>query len=161
MTFRRSLIYRTIMSLFCGIYWGIIIGLFAYLFSKDNLKFVPCFIVTGLIIFISEFLLLRQNRLILSEQGVEYHDFCYQIRSSWENVSGIAVNRKSLLDRDCLFLKESGIRYSKIWALQIAFFSFTNPDIGRSIPLGRFVFGDWRKTKLGTEIRRCAPFLFD
>ncbi len=161
MTFRSSLFFRIIISLLASIPWGFFLGLGAYLFSRFTLEFIPCFLVAGLIIFITEFLLLRQNRIIISEQGVEYHHLYYQIRSSWENVSGIAVNRKFPVDRDCLFLKESGIKYSKIWALQVAFFSFTNPAIDRSIPLGRFVFGDWRKTKLGTEIRRCAPFLFD
>lgn len=96
---------------------------------------------------------------MVSANGIDFYGELYQIKSTWENISHVGIERTRPPYREGLFLKESGLSFSRIWSFHIAFLRLVAPDVARTIPLGLFVYGNWRETDLGREILKYAPQL--
>lgn len=99
-------------------------------------------------------------RLVLSDEGIEYHDFGYSIIAKWQDVGSISfawIEVSGVFPffhgADKLRLKRSTLRANKIFRLFVKIAGFQ-----WSIPIGWFAL-DWRNSHVGREIRKYVPHL--
>ena len=111
-------------------------------------------------------------RLEVTPQGIAYHSLGYKVASAWDNIAGVGDVQAGQYTYEGLLLRESGLEVSDWLRTGTAAYPFMSviaavggrpiPPIqsleayGRGIPLGLFVT-NWRRSKLGDDIRRYAP----
>lgn len=96
---------------------------------------------------------MKRVRLVLSDEGVEYHAFGSSIRAGWDAIVGLGPVTHGLFTGDGLHLRGSVDRRAP---LLLRLSGLATPDLG--IPLAPFV-AQLRGSWLEFELRRRAPAL--
>lgn len=95
-----------------------------------------------------------QIRLVISPEGIEYHQVGYNVRTTWNNLARIEKIRAGRIMVDGLTLYEPALYVDK-WLSGIKYIQTR----GQVIPLSLFKH-DWLDSELGQDIKKYAPHLF-
>ena len=106
--------------------------------------------LVGLILLYSGFAI----RLVVTEEGIEYQQVGYSVRTAWHKVLRIGPARMGLVPSEALILADYSIRGAK-W---LSLISGMRPK--GAIPLSSFDL-NWRTSEIGRAIRQYAPKLFE
>jgi len=127
---------------------------FVILFAALLFKVLP---ISALIFFFLGILLgysAIQIRLVISPEGIEYHQVGYSICSTWNNVAQIGNMPAGRLTVEGLILHEPAL-YVGIWLSKVNYIQTR----GRLIPLSLFKH-NWLDNEIGQDIKQYAPHLF-
>ena len=161
MVFRQGLVFRLLVSFAFALVYGLFLGLAAGFFFelRTAANLLGCMFVIAIATFGAVFVFHRQITLTVSPREITFNSGMWIIRSEWHNIDRVGIVKSWSPYREGIILKESRLSYSWIWSAHITFMRITAPDFGFSIPLGPFVWGNWRQTPLGAEILKYAPQL--
>ncbi len=131
------------------------------LFDIDPLSlFVSAVMVVAAILypFFALFCLCRVKHvyIILSPDGIEYHDVGLHIYTPWENIERIGLTRLNAqlgIGPESLVLRQPPVIRPSSWRWKL-----TSLPQGHSISL--LEFGQWRHSNLGRDLKHYAPRLF-
>ncbi len=93
----------------------------------------------------------KQNRLVISAQGIECHDYerLFSGRTTWDNVDQIVLSES---EQDCVIvLREPALPDNKPMA-----WLFAHLQLGRIMPLTHFMW-HWQHGELGRDLKKFAP----
>jgi hypothetical protein len=110
---------------------------------------------------------LWQSRLVLTHEGIAHHQLGYTVRSTWQNLEALSLERRA----ESLYLHEPGTR-SKLLRGSSNLVGAATPGRANSVvgdtaalSQGRLIFlapfmSHWKRGPLQEDLRRCAPHLF-
>lgn len=154
---KRSKIYTLAWSF---LVYAVFFGFFYYLFRN-----ITCLLIylLGLGFFGVYFLIvqIRNEHLLVSESGIEYHSPWMIIETKWEDIEAISQHWYHGLLNDCLVVNNSKARIKK-WKFPVRYppspFGFSSQKT--IFPLSSFA-DNWRDSDLGQQIKQYAPHLFE
>ena len=153
---RLPLLRRVLMAFVVSLAFLFPDAIGAYLLTHNEfMMFVVLIVVHGLI-FLVAFKLWSTVSLAISPAGIEYRSPVHRVRSTWDNIEGIA-NKVGGWSRPV-----QGLRLRKpVRPFPYLAFLLVAPrrDHDRSIPLEIFAGQPWQASKVGEDIRRHAPHL--
>jgi hypothetical protein len=154
------------LPILCGLLLGLffLLGVTSSAGSEDRRVYLTLAMVLTLL-FSPFAALLWQSRLVLTAQGIAHHQFGYTVRSSWQNLSTLSLQRGA----EALYLTQPG---TKSALLELA-----SRGVDAAMPGAEGVFGDpralgqgrliylkpfmwhYRRGPLCEDLLRCAPHL--
>jgi hypothetical protein len=127
----------------------------AYWLTHNEFMMFVLLAIVHVVIFLVFFKLCSRVSLAISPTGIEYRSPVHRIRTTWDNVEGIARVGGWTKPVQGLRLRKP-VRPFPYFAL---LFAAPRRDIDRSIPLEIFARQQWQESKVGQDIRRHAPHL--
>ena len=138
-----------------------ILGFFLYIFPN-----ILCFQIylsgLGLLGIYNIIQKIRNEHIVVSEKGIEYHAPGVIFETAWKNIEIISKYWHNGFRQDCLLVDSSQVRMKK-WSFFLGRnlpmpFGFTLQKT--LIPLSGFS-ENWRDSELGQQIKQYAPHLFE
>lgn len=147
--------YLTTKWKFIEATWSVIIivlllGTFAYFVRF----FLVLYLIMGIIALASTFYGLANERIIVSEKGIEYRALAFAFEVSWADIDELGY----YWFREGLLIEKDTIKPKLVYRPTYA----TLMGFGQSafIPLSSFS-NNWRSSELGQQIKQHAPRLFE
>jgi len=142
-------------------YAAILLVVFGYV-VPDIMKFLSLLI--GIVYTIHTLYKIRHEHITVTEHGVEFHSPWSVFQVDWSSLEKISQHWYHGWYVDCLVIDDMNVSIKKISLVDrrtsLGFFMslglFTNKTF---IPLSCFSH-NWRKSKLGQQIKQYAPHLF-
>ena len=127
----------------------------AYLLTHNEFMMFALLAIVHVVIFVLVFKLWSGISLAISPTGIEYRSPVHRIRTTWDNIEGIAKVGGWTKPVQGLRLRKPVRPFPYLAFLLVA----PRRDIDRSIPLEIFAGQPWQESKVGQDIRRHAPHL--
>jgi hypothetical protein len=136
------------------------VGLFLYIFP-DILCFRLYFLGLGLFSVYYLIRKIRNEHIVVSEKGIEYHSPWLILVAKWESIEKISYYWHNGFRYECLLIDNSLTRIKK-WSFPERYpptplEGFPHKTI---IPLSCYA-DNWRNSELGQQIKQYAPHLFE
>ncbi len=104
---------------------------------------------------------IRNEHIVVSEKGIEYHSPGMILEAKWEDIEEISFRWYQGIRNECLLIDNSKIRLKK-WSFPARYPPTTLWESLRQktiIPLSCFS-DNWHNSELGQQIKQYAPHLF-
>ena len=138
-----------------------IISLFLYI-ARNIFCIQIYFLGVGLFSIYALFQKLKNEHIVLTEKGVEYHAPGVIFETDWKSVEQISNHWRYGFVHECLFVDNSRIRMRK-WSFLLGGRNVPTPLFSSRktlIPLSCFS-ENWPDSELGQLIKQYAPYLFE
>ena len=106
------------------------------------------------------------SRIVISPEGIEYHQAEYCICTAWEKVERIAIAHIEAKPVDVLTLPAPSLQVSHKWLVRTSDFDRLGQIVldGQFIPPGKaipisLIVPDWRRRQLGRDVQQYVPHL--
>jgi hypothetical protein len=154
--YRLPLMNRIVTAFFISLAFFFPMAIGAYLLTKNEFLMFVTLAIVHTLLFLLFFKVWSSVSLAISPAGIEYRSPVHRIRTTWDNIDGIAKVGGWTKPVQGLRLRQP-VRPFPYLAL---FLISPRRDHDRSIPLEIFARRQWQESKVGQDIRRHAPALF-